>query len=62
MTNSFNGDQAIVPSFLHPINPSKSSIDLDSSVKQPHHYNTRHKHRATTISRLIVVETVITHL
>ena len=62
VTNSFDGDCAIVPSFLHPSNSSKSSIDFDSSVKQPHHYNTRHKCKATTTSRQVVAETVITHL
>ena len=54
MTNSFDGDCANVPSFLHPSNPSKSSIDFDSSVKQAHHYNTRQKCKATTTSRQVV--------
>ena len=37
VTNSFNGDCAMVPSFL---NPSKSNINFDSSIQQLHHYNT----------------------
>ena len=59
--NSFNGDCATVPSFL---NPSKSNISFDSSstVQQPHHYNTRHKCKATTTSRQVVAETIVTHL
>ena len=53
INNSFDGDCVIIPSFLHPSNSSKFSIDLDSSVQIPHHYNTRHKCKATTISRQI---------
>ena len=61
ITNSFDGDCAMVPSFL---NPSKSNINFDSNsnVQQPHHYNTRHKCKTTTTSRQVVVETIVTHL
>ena len=59
ITNSFNGDSATVPSFL---NPSRSNVNLDSSVIQPHYYNTRHKCKTTTTSRQVVVETIVTHL
>ena len=57
--NSFDGDCEMVPSFL---NPSKSNINFDSSVLQPHHYNTRHKCKTTTTSRQVVVKTIVTHL
>ena len=59
ITNSFDGDCAMVPSFL---NPSRSNINFDSSVMQPHHYNTRHKCKTTTTSRQVVAETIVTHL
>ena len=59
ITNSFDGDCVMVPSFL---NPSKSNINFDSNVQQPHHYNTRHKCKTTTTSRQVVAETIFTHL
>ena len=58
MINSFDGDSAIVPSFLHPSSSGKSNIDLDKSNKQSHHYNMRSKCKTTTISRQIVVEAI----
>ena len=62
MTNSFDGDFAIVLSFLHSSSSSKSNINLDNSVKHSHHNNMRSKHKVTTISRQIIAEVVITHL
>ena len=61
VTNSFDGDCATVSSYL---NPSKSNInfDINSNVQQPHYYNTRHKCKATTTSRQVVAETIVTHL
>ena len=68
-------DLASVLSFLHSnqsgnLNSgSSSNVNLDSSINfdgttgtSSHHYNTRAKHKATTTSRQVVVETIITHL
>ena len=68
-------DLASVPSFLHSNRSgnlnfgSSSKGNLDSSINfdgttgtSLHHYNTRAKHKATTASRQVVVETIITYL
>ena len=71
-SSSAADDLASVPSFLHSNRSSNfnshSNIDLNSSIDsngtngtQLHHYNTRHKHKATTASRQVVAETIITH-
>ena len=46
-----------------------SNVNLDSNVNfdsatgtNSHHYNTRAKHKATTASRQVVAETIITYL
>ena len=67
-------DLTSVPSFLHSnwsgnLNSGSSNVNLDSSINfdgttgtSLHHYNTRAKHKASTTSRQVVVETIITHL
>ena len=68
-------DLASVPSFLHSNRSGnfnsnlQSNVNLDSNVNfdgttgtHSHHYSTRSKHKATTASRQVVAETIITYL
>ena len=74
-SSSATDDLASVPSFLHSNRSGnfssnfQSNVNLDSNVNfdgttgtQSYHYNTRAKHKATTASRQVVVETIITYL
>ena len=74
-SSSTTDDLASVLSFLHSnwsgnfSSNFQSNANLDSSVNfegtkgtQLHHYNTRAKHKATTASRQVVAETIITYL
>ena len=73
-SSSATDDLSSVPSFLHSnwfdnFNSNfQSNANLDSSINfkgtkgtQSHHYNTRAKHKATTASRQVVAETIITY-